>query len=88
VAGVHAGHSDIAKYWSKSEERTPSTKYMDLGLILLWWIRKNKGLTIYEKVDKLYEIVQDQHVTVDALYEDIKDRELKINTKGYFPNKV
>lgn len=78
----------MAKYWSKSEERTPSTKYMDLGLILLWWLRKNKELTIHEKVDKLYEIVQDQHITVDALYEDIKNRELKINTKGYFPNKV
>ena len=85
---INALHSDIAKYWSKSEERTPATKYMDLGLILLWWLRKNKELTIHEKVDKLYKIVRDQHITVDALYEDIKNRELKINTKGYFPNKV
>ena len=61
---------------------------MDLSLILFWQLRKNKELTIREKADKLYEIIQDQHITVDALYEDIKNRELKINTKGYFPNKV
>ena len=65
---INALHSDISKYWSKDEERTPATKYMDLGLMLLWWLRKNEELTIQEKVDKLYEIVQDQHITVDALY--------------------
>lgn len=85
---INALHSDISSYWSKSAERAPATKYMDLSLILLWWLRKSKELTIHEKVDKLYEIVQDQHITVDALYEDIKNRELKINTKGYFPKKV
>ena len=57
---------------------------MDLGLILLWWLRKNKELTIHEKVEKLYEIVQDQYVTADAQCEDIKNRELKINTKDIF----
>ena len=85
---INALHSEIGSYWSRSAERTPATKYMDLSLILLWWLRKNKELTVYEKVDKLYEIIQDQHITVDALYEDIKNRELKINTKGCFPNKV
>lgn len=85
---INALHSDIGSYWSRSAERTPATKYMDLSLILLWWLRKNKELTVYEKVDKLYEIIQDQHITVDTLYEDIKNRELKINTKGCFPNKV
>ena len=44
--------------------------------------------TVHDKVDKLYEVIQDQHITVDALQEDIKSRELKINTKGYFTNKV
>lgn len=61
---------------------------MDLSLILLWWLRKNKELTINEKVEKLYEIVQDQHITVDTLYENLRNRELRLNTKGYFPNKV
>ena len=32
----------------------------------------NNKVIEHEKVDKLYGIVQDQHVTVDALYEDIK----------------
>ena len=41
-----------------------------------------------EKVEKLYAIVQDQHMTVDTLYEKIKSRKLQLNTKGYFSNKV
>lgn len=51
---INALHSDIASYWSEKQERIPSTKYMDLSLILLWWLRKNKELTINEKVEKLY----------------------------------
>lgn len=85
---VNALHSDIAKYWPKQEERIPSTKYMDFSLMLMWWLRKHKTLTTNEKVEKLYEIIQDQHITVDTLYEKIKSRELQLNTKGYFPNKV
>lgn len=82
IGRVNVLHSNIAKYWSKivsrskGQERILATKYMDLGLILLWRLRKDKELIICEKVDKLYEIVQDQHVTVDALYGDIKNREL------------
>ena len=85
---VNALHSDIAKYWPKQQERIPSTKYMDLSLMLMWWLRKHDDLTTNEKVEKLYEIIQDQHITVDTLYEKIKSRELQLNTKGYFPNKV
>ncbi|MCM1128037.1 MAG: hypothetical protein NC429_16405 [Lachnospiraceae bacterium] len=88
LARINALHSEIAKYWPKQQERIPATKYMDLSLILFWWLKKNENLTISEKVDKLYEIVQDQHITVDTLYQEIKDRELKLNTKGYFPNRV
>ncbi len=85
---VNAVHAAIAQYWSKHQERIPSTKYMDLSLMLMWWLQKNKELTTNEKVEKLYEIIQDQHITVDTLYEKIKSRELQLNTKGYFPNKV
>ena len=56
--------------------------------MLMWWLRKHDDLTTNEKVEKLYEIIQDQHITVDTLYEKIKSRELQLNTKGYFPNKV
>lgn len=85
---VNALHSEIAAYWSKHQERIFSTKYMDLSLMLMWWLQKNKELTTNEKVEKLYEIIQNQHITVDTLYEKIKSRELQLNTKGYFLNKV
>lgn len=85
---INALHSEIAKYWSKQQERIPSTKYTDLGLILFWWLRKNKDLSISEQIEKLYEIVQDQHVTTEAVYETIRNRKLSLNTKGCFPNAV
>ena len=50
---VNALHSDIAKYWPKQQERIPSTKYMDLSLMLMWWLRKHDDLTTNEKVEKL-----------------------------------
>lgn len=56
--------------------------------MLMWWLRKHKDLRTNEKVEKLYEIIRDQHITVDTLYEKIKGRELQLNTKGYFPSKV
>lgn len=56
---------------------------MHLSLILMWWLRKHKDLTTNEKIEKLYEIIQDQHITVDTLYEKIRSRELQLNTKGF-----
>ena len=53
---INALHNDIGSYWSKDAERAPATKYMDLSLMLLWWLRKNKELTVHEKVDKYHLI--------------------------------
>ena len=52
----------MAAYWNKNKENIPATKYMDLSLIFLWWLRKNKELSINEKVKKLYEIITDLRV--------------------------
>ena len=35
---------------------------IDLSLIFLWWLRKNKELSINEKVKNLYEIITDLRV--------------------------
>ena len=61
---------------------------MDLSLIFLWWLRKNKELSINEKVEKLFEIITDPKNTIDTKYETIKDREIDINTKNLIPKDI
>ena len=81
-------HSNLAAYWDKHKENIPATKYMDLSLIFLWWLRKNKELSISQKVEKLYEIITDPKAKIDTQYETIKNREIDINTKGLIPKDI
>lgn len=84
LARINALHSEIAKYWPRQQERSPSTKYMDLSLILFWWLQKNAELSTAEKVEAIYDIIKNQHAEIDARYESIKNRKLSINGKGQF----
>lgn len=61
---------------------------MDLSLIFLWWLRKNKELSINEKVKKLYEIITDPKLQIDTQYETIKNREITLNTKNLIPKDI
>lgn len=85
---INALHSRLSKYWSKQSERLPATKYMDLGLMLFWWLEKNGQLSTKEKVDAIYNIVTDNIGADNINYEQITNRELSINTKGIIPKKV
>ena len=88
LSRINALHSDISSYWNEHNENIPATKYMDLSLIFLWWLRKNKELSINEKVEKLFEIITDPKNTIDTKYETIKDREIDINTKNLIPKDI
>lgn len=88
LSRVNALHSNLAAYWDKHKENIPATKYMDLSLIFLWWLRKNKELSISQKVEKLYEIITDPKAKIDTQYETIKNREIDINTKGLIPKEI
>ena len=61
---------------------------MDLSLIFLWWLRKNKELSINENVKKLYEIITDPKLQIDTQYETIKNREITLNTKNLIPKDI
>ena len=88
LSRINALHSDISSYWNEHNENIPATKYMDLSLIFLWWLRKNKELSINEKVEKLFEMITDPKNTIDTKYETIKDREIDINTKNLIPKDI
>ena len=85
---INAVHSKLSKYWPREEERAPATKYLDLNLILFWWLEKNERLNTQEKVEAIYKLVTSNTGINDTSYKAITNRELTINTKGRIPKKV
>lgn len=85
---VNAVHSKLSKYWPREEERAPATKYLDLNLILFWWLEKNDKLSTQEKVEAIYKLITSNTGINDTSYKAITNRELTINTKGRIPKKV
>ena len=79
---------DGARPYPRQEERNPATKYLGLQLKLFWWLEVNGGLSTQEKVDTLYDMITAKSELTGTDYESIANRELTLNTKGCFPNKV
>lgn len=88
LARINALHSRLAKYWPREQERLPATKYLDLSLMLFWWLEKNSKLTTQEKINQLYDIITEKAEMLNTTYEEITNRELSLNTKGFFPKKI
>ena len=88
LARINQLHSDLAVYWSRDKENIPATKYMDLSLMLFWWMRKNKNITTDEQVDALYKMITNPELNIDLRYETITNRENHINMKGLVPKSI
>lgn len=95
LAKVNSVHSALARYMNPKVGKVYTTKYLDLNLMLFWWLFKYRDFTTDEKAQALYSIMNDQipdielrervnQVTIDEL----KDREITIDTKGCFPTKL
>ena len=85
---INAEHAKLAAFYPRQEERNPATKYLGLQLKLFWWLEVNAGLSTQEKVDTLYDMITAKSELTGTDYESIANRELTLNTKGCFPNKV
>lgn len=85
---INGLHSNLSSFYPEQAERAPATKYLDLSLMLFWWLTKNSEVSTNDKVYKLYDIMTGKHDIKDADYKSITNRELKLNTKGEFPTKV
>ena len=72
----------------QNQPNAPAIKYLDLGLMLFWWLGKNGQLSSADKVDKLYALISDDIVTPGTNYKSITNRELALNTKGFVPKRV
>ena len=90
LANVNNLHSALERFFG-SKEYNPATKYIDLYLMMFWWLQKNKDFSGIEKCNKLFDMMTGKvdmsarakmtRVTIDSLV----SRELPIDTKGFYP---
>lgn len=87
---VNSLHSSMKRFLGSKEYR-PATKYLDLYLMMFWWLEKNKDLSSNDLCTKLFDIMNGyvsnearakmSRVTIKSLV----SRELPIDTKGFYP---
>ena len=85
----YLSHSAIDRFFG-SKEYLPVTKYLDLYLIIFWWLQKQKDLNSNELVTRLFNIVTG-YVSSETranmsrtTIESLVAREIPIDTKEYF----
>lgn len=87
LAHVNAIHSKLATYWPDNGQRLPATKYLDLNLLLFWWIEKNERLTTPEKAEELFSYIENRLLCTTS-YQSLQRRALPLDTKGLIPRFV
>jgi len=88
MAHVNNMHGFMEKYINKTQ---PATKYLDLYLMMFWWLQKNKDLSGLTATQKLYDTMTGKVSVVERAkmtkvrIKDLVSRELPIDTKGFYP---
>ena len=87
LARVNSLHSNLSTYWSEHKENLPATKYLDLGIMLFWWLEKNKDLTPQQAAEELYSYLESK-LEEDFSCDKLRHRKLSLDTKGLIPDEV
>lgn len=95
LARVNNIHSALSSYMNPHEGKVFSTKYLDLTLMLFWWLYKHKNYNTNQKVEMLYSIMTDDISDIEirekvnqVKQEELTRREITLDTKGQFPTKL
>ena len=95
LAKVNSVHSLLTGYMDRFSGRVYTTKYLDLTLMLFWWLFKYKDYSTEQKAQALYKILIDEIPDLDAkervdlvTMDKITNREITLDTKGQFPIKL
>ena len=95
LATVNSVHSALSRYMDSKSGKVFNTKYLDLTLILFWWLQKNKDRTTNQKVQMLWDIMNDNISEIELREKvnqvpqnELMHREITIDTKGQFPTKL
>lgn len=94
LATVNSVHSALGRYMNPKEGKVFNTKYLDLTLMLFWWLQRYKDKTTNQKVQMIWDIMNDNISEIElrekvnqVTQDEIKSREITIDTKGTFPTK-
>ena len=95
LAKVNGLHSGMDSYLDRYKGRAFSIKYLDLNLMLFWWLQKYKDYPVEEKVQALYNIMNDEIPDLDTrervnqvTMAELQSREISLDTKGKFPTRL
>ena len=95
LAKVNGLHSGMDSYLDRYKGRAFSIKYLDLNLMLFWWLQKYKDYPVEEKVQALYNIMNDEIPDIDTrervnqvTMAELQSREISLDTKGKFPTRL
>lgn len=95
LAKVNSVHSALSKFMDPKAGKVYTTKYLDLNLMLFWWLFKYRDFNTEEKARALYSIMNDQIPDIElrekvnqVTLEELQSREITIDTKGQFPTRL
>lgn len=95
LADVNSVHSQLTAFIEHYKGRAFTTKYLDLNLMLFWWLFKYKEFSTNDKVQALFSIMKDQIPDIDirervnqVTLDELQNREITLDTKGQFPTKL
>lgn len=95
LAKVNSVHSQLTAYMEKYKGRSFTTKYLDLNLMLFWWLFKYREYSTEEKAQALFKIMNDEIPDIDlrekvnqVTVNELQNREITLDTKGEFPTKL
>ena len=95
LAKVDSVHSALSAFMNAGVAKVYTTKYLDLNLMLFWWLFKYRDFTTEEKTQALYNIMIDQIPDIElrekvnqVTLKEIRNREITLDTKGCFPKKL
>ena len=86
LSRVNSLHSSVKAHYPKHKGNLPATKYLDIGLGFFWWLEKNKDKSTKEKIDLIYQILQEADSSIS--FDKLKHRKLTLDTKGLIPTEV
>jgi len=95
LAKVNSVHSALSRFMNPKVGKVYTTKYLDLNLMLFWWLFKYRDFNTEEKAQALYSIMNDQIPDIDlrekvnqVTVNELRNREITLDTKGVFPKKL
>ena len=89
LARINSLHSSMDRFFG-SKEYYPATKYLDLYLMMFWWLQKNKEINKNDQNHLLFSIMtgcvdsSDRAKMSRVTIKELVTRELPIDTKGYY----